>query len=91
MDRKSNEFYINGFTNHYPDFWILTESGNLILMEVKGEQFSGKPTQRKAELGRIWQNESENKFKYFMVYKDRDMNFQGAYKLNDFIEILKSL
>jgi type III restriction enzyme len=91
MERKPNEFYINGFTNHYPDFWIVTESGKLILLEVKGEQFSGEATQRKAELGRIWQNEANNKFKYFMVYKDRDMNFQGAYKLNDFIDILRSL
>lgn len=91
MERKPNEFYINGFRNHYPDFWILTERGNFILLEVKGEQFSGKPTQRKAELGRMWQNESDNKFKYFMVYKDIDMNFQGAFKLNDFIEILRSL
>jgi len=91
MDRKPNEFCINGFTNHYPDFWIITESNNIVLLEVKGEQFSGKPTQRKAELGRIWQNESVSKFKYFMVYKDRDMNFEGAYKLNDFIEILRSL
>lgn len=91
MDRKPNEFCINGFTNHYPDFWIITNNGNIILLEVKGEQFSGNPTKRKAELGKIWQNESASKFKYFMVYKDRDMGFEGAYKLNDFIEILHSL
>ncbi|MDD4069272.1 MAG: DEAD/DEAH box helicase family protein [Candidatus Izemoplasmatales bacterium] len=91
MDRKPNEFYINGYINHYPDFWIITNNGNIVLLEVKGEQFGGKPTKRKAELGKIWQNESYSKFKYFMVYKDRDMNFEGAYKLNDFIEILRSL
>ena len=91
MERKTNEFYINGFINHYPDFWIVTESGKVVLLEVKGEQFAGEATQRKAELGRIWQNESSNKYKYFMVYKDRDMNFPGAYKLNDFLDILRSL
>jgi len=91
MERKPNEFHINGFINHYPDFWIITESGKFILLEVKGEQFAGESTQRKAELGRIWQNESTNKFKYYMVYKDRDMNFPGAYKLNDFLDILRSL
>lgn len=91
MERKPNEFHINGFLNHYPDFWIITESGKFILLEVKGEQFAGESTQRKAELGRIWQNESTNRFKYYMVYKDRDMNFPGAYKLNDFLDILRSL
>ena len=91
MDRKPNEFYINGFTNHYPDFWIITENNNFILLEIKGEHLSGDDIKRKAELGKIWQNQATNNFKYFMVYKDKDMGFEGAYKLNDFIDILKSL
>jgi len=91
MDRKSNEFYINGFINHYPDFWIVTEKGNFILMEVKGEHMTGEDTKRKAELGKIWQNEASSKFRYYMVYKDKEADFEGAYKFTDFVDILKSL
>jgi len=91
MDRKTNEFYINGFTNHYPDFWIITKTDNVIMLEVKGEHLADKSTARKAKLGKMWQNKAGDKFRYFMVYKDKDMGFDGSYKLNDFLEIIKSL
>ena len=91
MERKPNEFYINGFINHYPDFWIITEKDNVIILEVKGEHLADESTKRKAKLGKMWQNKAGDQFRYFMVYKDKDMGFEGSYKLNDFIEILKSL
>jgi type III restriction enzyme len=91
LERKQGEFYINGYVNHYPDFLIITKSGKVILVEVKGEHLAEKNTKRKAELGKIWENNSEKKFKYFMVFKDKHMGFEGAYYLNDFLNILKSL
>jgi type III restriction enzyme len=36
IDRRG--FRLNGFINHYPDFIVKTKSGNLILVEAKGEQ-----------------------------------------------------
>jgi type III restriction enzyme len=91
MERKTNEFYINGFTNHYPDFWIITEKNNVIVLEVKGEHLADVTTRRKAKLGKMWQNKAGDQFRYFMVYKDKDMGFEGSYKLNDFLEIIKEL
>ena len=88
-DRKG--FCINGFINHYPDFMVMTDKGNLVMVEVKGPHLDGSDSQAKAELGRIWADNAGLKYKYFMVFlKDGDA-VQGALKIDAFLNTLEKL
>lgn len=88
-DRKG--FCINGFINHYPDFMVMTDKGNLVMVEVKGPHLDGSDSQAKAELGRVWADNAGLKYKYFMVFlKDGDA-VQGALKVDAFLNTLEKL
>ena len=88
-DRKG--FCINGFINHYPDFMVMTDKGNLDMVEVKGPHLDGSDSQAKAELGEKWADNAGLKYKYFMVFlKDGDA-VQGALKVDAFLNTLEKL
>jgi type III restriction enzyme len=88
-DRKG--FCINGFTNHYPDFMVYTNKGNVVMVEYKGADRDGSDSQAKAELGRIWADNAGQKYKYFMVFlKDGDA-VQGALKIDAFLNTIEKL
>jgi type III restriction enzyme len=84
IERKG--FKINGFINHYPDFIIQTKSGKTILLETKGDHLDAE---QKIRLGNLWASKAGNNFRYFMVYERRTVD--GAYKLEDFINIIKEI
>jgi type III restriction enzyme len=84
IERKG--FRINGFINHYPDFIIQTKSGKTILLETKGDHLDAE---QKIRLGAQWVNKAGNNYRYFMVYERRVVD--GAYKLDDFIELMKKI
>ena len=84
IERKG--FRINGFVNHYPDFIIQTKSGKTILLETKGDHLDAEP---KIRLGGLWAGKAGNNYRYFMVYERRTVD--GAYKLEDFINIIKDI
>jgi type III restriction enzyme len=79
-------FRINGFVNHYPDFIIQTKSGKSILLETKGDHLDAEP---KIRLGSLWAGKAGNNYRYFMVYERRTVD--GAYKLEDFLNIIKDI
>ncbi|HAJ98798.1 MAG TPA: restriction endonuclease [Bacteroidales bacterium] len=82
IERKG--FRINGFVNHYPDFIIQTKSGKTILLETKGDHLDAE---QKIRLGGLWASKAGNNYRYFMVYERRTV--EGAYKLEDFLNIIK--
>ena len=84
IERKG--FRINGFVNHYPDFIIQTKSGKTILLETKGDHLDAEP---KIRLGELWAGKAGNNYRYFMVYERRTVD--RAYKLEDFINIIKDI
>ena len=84
IERKG--FRINGFVNHYPDFIIQTKSGKTILLETKGGHLDAE---QKIRLGRLWASKAGNNYRYFMVYERRTVD--GAYKLEDFLNIIKDI
>lgn len=84
IERKG--FRINGFVNHYPDFIIQTKSGKTILLETKGDHLDAEP---KIRLGGLWAGKAGNNYRYFMVYERRTVD--GAYRLEDFINIIKDI
>ncbi len=84
-------FRLNGFINHYPDFMVMTNSGKLILIEYKGNDRDNSDSRRKLALGRKWQAQCGQNYRYFMVFKNREFGIDGAYTLDQFIEIMKEL
>jgi type III restriction enzyme len=84
LERKG--FRINGFVNHYPDFIIQTKSGKTILLETKGDHLDAE---QKIRLGNLWAGKAGNNYRYFMVYERRTVD--GAYKLEDFLNIIKAI
>ncbi len=79
-------FAINGFINHYPDFVIQTKGGKTLILETKGDHLDAEP---KIRLGNRWASKAGNDYRYFMVYENRSVN--GAYKLDDFLEMVKKI
>jgi type III restriction enzyme len=84
IERKG--FRINGFVNHYPDFIIQTKSGKTLLLETKGDHLDAE---LKIRLGGLWASKAGNNYRYFMVYERRTVD--GAYKLEDFLNIIKDI
>jgi len=86
-----NEFCINGFINHYPDFIIMTTSGRIIVVETKGDYLENQDSRQKIKLGRTWQNHTDDKFRYYMVFDEKDLKIEGAYQFDEFMDIIREL
>ena len=86
---RGNGFNLNGFINHYPDFIIRTNGGNIILVETKGTQLANEDSKEKLYLGQKWADKAGDKFHYFMVFEND--GFENSLSLADFIGILKQL
>lgn len=89
IDRKG--LRLNAFINHYPDFMVMTKSGNVVLIEAKGDYLDGDDSQKKLELGRTWQAHAGKMYRYFMVFQDKALNMTGAYTLDGFLDVMKKL
>ena len=89
IERKG--FRLNGYINHYPDFMVMTKSGKLVLIEYKGDDRGNSDSERKLRLGRKWQAQCGPNYRYFMVFKNRDFGIDGAYTLDQFVEIMREL
>jgi len=79
-------YRINGFINHYPDFIVRTKSGKTVIVETKGDHLDAE---QKIRLGSLWASKAGNDYRYFMVYDKRSVD--GAYKLEDFLGIVKEI
>lgn len=91
MERGKDSFVINGFVNHYPDFMLMTKKGRIILIEVKGEQLANKESRDKVELGRKWMDKSGDKYRYYMVFLNKEFDQEGAYNLDSLTELIRNL
>ncbi len=90
IDRQ--EFYINGFLNHYPDFIAMTNSGKIVMIETKGDYLASNDNSReKAELGKIWQSQAGADYRYYMVSKEDIQSNPDSITLDEFLTILKEL
>lgn len=83
VERKPEEFSINGFVNHYPDFLALRDDGVLMAIETKGEHL-GEDARRKLRLGTRWADSAGNGFRYFMVFEHEAPDADNAFTLAEF-------
>ena len=91
-------FVINGFLNHYPDFIILTEKKNIIILETKGSDRDNNDSKDKLRLGKAWEGK-ENElsqgagyhyhYHYMMVFENNQI--EGALSLTETIDTIKDL
>lgn len=87
---RGKGFALNGYDNdHYPDFIVYTKSGNLVLIETKGDHLDNDDSRAKNVLGKKWAEKSGDNFKYFMVFQKKEV--PGTYTAQTIVEIIKSL
>ena len=70
---------------------IMTKSGILVLVDTKGDFLDNDDSKQKRRLGRRWEAKAGNKYRYFMVFKSKDVNDDGAYTLDEFVDVMKKL
>lgn len=67
---KKDPFYIQGWMRNkfYPDFIVLTDNGNILALEWKGEdRVSNEDTQYKEEIAKVWEKLGKGKLHFFLV------------------------
>jgi type III restriction enzyme len=89
IERK--DLRLNGYINHYPDFMVMTKDGKIVLIEAKGDYLDGDDSKTKLRLGRMWAAQAGRMYRYFMVFKDKDLGMDGAYTLDKFAVVMKEL
>jgi len=70
---------------------VETQSGKTIMIETKGDHLENAETKKKLDLGRTWQNMSGNRFRYYMVFQNKELDLKGAVQFDKFCELIKSL
>lgn len=86
------EYSLNGYINHYPDFIIETNSGQIVLVETKGEYLDGDDSKKKLELGKLWSSYAgPNKYKYFMAFDRSPLNADGSDLLDNIIDLISRI
>lgn len=87
-------FNINGYINAYPDIIAMTTKGKILMIEPKGDHLENTESREKVEIGRKWQeeaNKTTNRYRYYMVFRDKDLHISGAVHFNQFMEIVREL
>ena len=70
---------------------IMTQSGVLSLVEAKGDYLWDDESKAKLRLGRWWQAQAGEQYKYFMMFKEKLVNEDGAYRLDEFAGMFKEI
>lgn len=70
---------------------VMTNSSKIVLVEAKGDYLDGDDSKAKLELGRKWQEKAGNNYRYFMVFKNKQLGLDGAYTLDEFVEVMKDI
>lgn len=69
-ERGEDEFVLNGWINHYPDFVVKMKSGKLLLVESKGDDRDNSDSAAKLRLGRLWAKYAGADYDYYMIFKN---------------------
>lgn len=93
---RGKGFVINGFLNHYPDFIVLTESKNIVVVETKGDDRDNSDSKDKLKLGKVWEaqanqisHETGYRYHYMMVFDSNPID--GAHTTGDVLKLIEDL
>jgi type III restriction enzyme len=84
-------FNINGYVNAYPDIIAMTGSGKILMIEPKGDHLENAESRQKVEIGAVWQSMAGANYRYYMIFRDKDLNVKGAVRFDRFMEIVRGL
>ncbi|MDR1908068.1 MAG: hypothetical protein LBQ43_04400, partial [Holosporales bacterium] len=85
-------FNINGYVNAYPDIIACTENGIILMIEPKGDHLiESSESIHKANVGSVWAAKAGEMYRYYMVFKNKDLKINGAVQFDRFMEIVKGL
>ena len=87
-------FCLNGFENAYPDIIVMTKRGKILLIETKGDHLENTESKRKCRIGRAWENAANiggDKYRYYMVFRDKELNWDGAVLFDDLLKNMREL
>lgn len=68
---KKDPFYLQGWQRNkfYPDFIAVTNKGNILALEWKGEdRVSNADTQYKEEIAKVWESLGKGRLHFFLVH-----------------------
>jgi type III restriction enzyme len=93
---RGKGFLLNGFLNHYPDFIVLTESKNIIVVETKGDDRDNSDSRDKLKLGKIWESQANQiahetgyRYHYMMVFESNPID--EAHTTGDVLKLIEAL
>ncbi|WP_279211877.1 DEAD/DEAH box helicase [Delftia acidovorans] len=93
---RGKGFVINGFLNHYPDFIVLTENKNIVIVETKGDDRDNSDSKDKLKLGKVWEaqanqiaHETGYRYHYMMVFDSNPID--GAHTTGDVLKLIEAL
>nr|CBA26573.1 hypothetical protein Csp_E36610 [Curvibacter putative symbiont of Hydra magnipapillata] len=93
---RGKGFLLNGFLNHYPDFIVLTESKNIIVVETKGDDRDNSDSKDKLKVGKIWESQANQiahetgfRYHYMMVFESNPID--GASLVGDALKLVGNL
>ena len=93
---RNKGFCINGFINHYPDFVVLTDSKNIVVIETKGDDRDNSNSKEKLKLGKIWESQANQiahetgyRYHYMMVFENNPI--EGALVVGDALKLVGNL
>jgi type III restriction enzyme len=93
---RGKGFVINGFLNHYPDFVVLTDKKNIVIVETKGDDRDNSDSKDKLKLGKIWEaqanqlsHETGYRYHYMMVFDTNRID--GAYSTGEVLKLIEAL
>ena len=66
-------------------------SGIILLIEPKGDHLENDESKLKVKIGDAWSNNTDKRFRYFMVFDKKSSDYHGAYSHDEFMEIVKGL
>lgn len=93
---RGKGFCINGFINHYPDFVVLTNNKNIVIIETKGDDRDNSDSKDKLKLGKIWESQANQiahetgyRYHYMMVFESNPI--EGALVVGDALRLVGDL
>lgn len=84
-------FNINGYINAFPDIIAMTTSGKILMIEPKGDHLENTESRHKIAVGRTWERKAGDMYRYYMVFRNKDLKIDGAVQFDRFMEIVKGL
>lgn len=94
-ENRKDTYSINGFIRHQPDFIIALKTGDLMLIETKGEPYLNDASKNKMQLGALWEKYANTycggKFHYYMVFEEKHEKEAKAITPSGLIKLIRQL